>query len=90
MENIKIADKTKDILKSFGYSDDEIKRVISNGTLIYEKTEFIRFFKDYMKEWNCDIEEIAEFKKMVETGECPEDWDIVEFDGKIYYLNICA
>lgn len=90
MGYIKTADKTKDILKSFGYSDDEIKRVIFNGTSLYEKTEFIRFFNDYMKEWNCDAEEIAEFRKMVEIGECPEDWDIVEFDGKNYYLNICA
>lgn len=58
--------------------------------MAYEKEEFIRFFDSYMKEWNCDVEEIAEFRKMVENGECPEAWDIVEFDGKIYYLNICA
>lgn len=88
MEHIKIADKTSKILESFGYSKDEIKRVIFNGTSLYEKTEFIRFFNDYMKEWNCDAEEIAEFRKMVEIGEFPEDWDIVEFDGKTYYLNI--
>ena len=90
MTELKIADKTKDILKSFGYSDNEIKRVIFNGTSLYEKPEFIRFFSDYMKEWQCDVEEIAEFRKMIETGECPEDWDIVEFNGKTYYLNIVS
>lgn len=90
MKNIKISDKTRKILESFGYSKNETKKIIFKGSTLYEQSEFIRFFSDYMKEWGCDIEEISDYRKMIETGECPEDWDIVEFDGKIYYLNIVS
>ena len=78
------------ILEDKGYSQNEIRNLIFNGTMAYEKEEFIRFFDSYMKEWNCDIDDIEAFRKMIEYDDCPIDWFVEEFDGKTYYLNIVS
>lgn len=78
------------ILEDEGYSQNEIRNLIFNGTMAFEKEEFIRFFESYMKEWNCDISEIEAFRNMIEYDDCPINWFVEEFDGKTYYLNICA
>lgn len=78
------------ILENNGYSQNEISNLIFNGTMTYEKEEFIRFFDDYMKEWNCDTAEIESFRNMIEYDDCPIDWFVEEFDDKTYYLNIVS
>ena len=78
------------ILEDEGYSQNEIRNLIFNGTMAYEKEEFTRSFDSYMKEWNCDISEIEAFRNMIENDDCPIDWFVEEFDGKIYYLNIVS
>lgn len=82
--------KLKCILKEEGYSQKEISNLIFNGTMAYEKEEFIRFFDSYMKVWNCDIDDIEAFRNMIEYDDCPIDWFVEEFDGKTYYLNIVS
>lgn len=61
---------------------------LSNGTVVYEKEEFEKFFDQYMNEWNCDEEE-AEYKKMIESNEPINinDWGVVEYEGKTYLIS---
>lgn len=87
MADIKILDY---ILENQGYSKSEIQNLIFNGTSIHEKEEFIKFFDEYMKDWQCDSNEIEAFRNMIEFDDCPINWFVEEFDGKTYYLNIVS
>lgn len=78
------------VLETMGYSSNEAKNLMFNGTEVYTEQDFKEFFHMYMKEWECNEEEIEAFKKMIKTGECPEDWFIVELDGILNYVNIVS
>ena len=62
---------------------------LSNGTVVYEKNDFVKFFEQYMDEWDCDEEERAEYKKMIESNEPMNinDWGVVEFEGNTYLIS---
>lgn len=60
---------------------------LSNGTVVYEKEEFEKFFDQYMNEWDVEEEDQEEYKKMIETSKPAFDWGVAEYDGKTYLIS---
>lgn len=60
---------------------------LSNGTVVYEKEEFVKFFDQYMDEWDVEEEDQEEYKKMIETSKPAFDWGVVEYEGITYFID---
>lgn len=73
------------ILKADRNTTLEIEKRLKNGTFtIYE--DFEKNFKNYMEDWHCDEDEIENYKSMIDNQVALEDWSIVEYNGKTYYV----
>lgn len=62
----------------------EAEKHLEKGTTIFEDLE--QNFDNYMKEWDIDEDEIAEYKKMINEKIPALDWGVVEFEGNTYYI----
>lgn len=62
---------------------------LCNGSAVYEKEEFVKFFDQYMNEWDVEEEDQEEYKKMIESNEPinTNDWGVVEYEGKTYLIS---
>ena len=86
-----------EILKLDNNSDYDIERRMKNyceGVEIFEKEDFTEHFYSYMDAFSLDPqdeddqEEIAKFQKMVNEGITPDDdWSVVEYEEKTYYIS---
>lgn len=76
--------KEIEILMKDRCTKSEAEKALSRGTSIFE--DFEEHFNDYMKEWECDEDQIAIYKEMIQTKEPATDWGIIELEGKIYYI----
>lgn len=74
-----------EILKADRNTNSEIEKRLKNGTFtIYE--DFEENFKSYMEEWYCDEDEVENYKSMIDNKVALEDWSIVKYNGKTYYI----
>ncbi len=65
----------------------EAEKHLKNGTIIFEDLE--ENFEKYMKEWQSDEEELADFQRMISEKIPMLDWGVVEHEGKTYYIQYC-
>ena len=75
------------IIMEDGRTKSEAVDHLSNGTVVYEKNDFAKFFNQYMDEWDCDEEERAEYKKMIENNKPVFDWGVVDYENKTYFID---
>lgn len=82
-------EKKLEIIMEDNHTKKEAVDYLCNGSAVYEKEEFEKFFDQYMNEWDCDEEEEAEYKKMIESNEPINinDWGVVEYEGKTYLIS---
>lgn len=80
-------EKSMEIIMEDRHTKKEAVAYLCNGTIIYEKEEFGKFFEQYMGEWDCDEEERAEYKKMIENNKPVFDWGIVNYENKTYFID---
>ena len=76
--------KAIEILMDDRCTKSEAEDLLKNHTIIFE--DFEEKFDFYMKDWECDEEERATYKKMIDTKEPITDWGVVERDGHTYYI----
>lgn len=57
---------------------------------MYEKEEFVKFFEQYMNEWDVEEEDQEEYKKMIGTNKPVFDWGVVEYEGVTYFIDYVA
>ena len=74
------------ILMADGCSKNEAKRHLKNGTLIFEKSNFVSNFETYMSEWDADKEMYTGLKIMIKKDIPYRDWGIVCINGMTYYI----
>jgi hypothetical protein len=60
---------------------------LCNGSAVYVKEEFVKFFDQYMNEWDVEEEDQEEYKKMIETNKPVFDWGVVEYEGTVYFID---
>lgn len=65
-------------------TESEAKKHLEKGSIVFD--DFEENFEKYMKEWLYDDEEIAACKNMIETKEPLQDWGVVDYEGKTYYI----
>lgn len=67
-------------------TEREAKKYLEKGAIVFE--DFEENFEGYMKEWesSMDSENVEKFRKMIETKEPVQDWGVVEYEGKTYYI----
>lgn len=63
---------------------------LCNGSAVYEKEEFVKFFEQYMNEWDVEEEDQEEYKKMIDTNKPVFDWGVVEYEGVTYFVDYVA
>lgn len=63
---------------------------LCNGSAVYEKEEFVKFFDQYMNEWDVEEEDQEEYKKMIDTNKPVFDWGVVEYEGITYFIDYVA
>lgn len=63
---------------------------LCNGSAVYEKEEFVKFFEQYMNEWDVEEEDQEEYKKMIDTNKPVFDWGVVEYEGVTYFIDYAA
>lgn len=82
-------EKKLEIIMEDSHTKKEAVDYLCNGSAVYEKEEFEKFFDQYMNEWDCDEEEQVEYKKMIESNEPinTNDWGVVEYEGKTYLIS---
>ena len=79
--------KAIEIMVNNGWTKTQAKKNLILGTTIYENFEE-DFEKTYKEQWEYLGEEYIEnIRKMIETREPMRDWGIVEYEGKIYYIE---
>lgn len=86
-----------DVLTALGYSEKEAKEKLEKGKVtVYSDLE--EYLDGYIEEWyspsqGWDIEDeetqesIAKLRKMVETKEAYEDWDVIELYGETFFVS---
>lgn len=74
------------ILMADGCSKYEAKRHLKNGTLIFDKSNFVSNFETYMSEWNVDKEMYDGLKMMIKKDIPYRDWGVVYINGMTYYI----
>lgn len=57
---------------------------MKNRSIVY--TDFAENLESYLDEWNIDEDEREEYRKMVIEKISAIDWEIVEDNGKTYYI----
>lgn len=62
----------------------DAEKALKRGTVIFE--DFEEHFDDYMKEWECDEEEIERFREMIQKKDPVTGWGIVDMEGHNYYI----
>lgn len=75
------------IIMEDGHSKEETKACLKNGTMVFNKEEFIENFNSYMIKWCFDRRRIARLKKMIDTGVPAPNWGVVNKNGKTYYIK---
>ena len=73
-----------EILKKDGCTEKEAKWFLANNTTVYE--DFEENFESYLEEFDCDKDEIAELKEMIDKKIPLTDWGIVQDGDKTYYI----
>lgn len=62
------------------------KDIKKNGTLIFDKSNFVNNFETYMSEWDADKEMYTGLKMMIEKDIPYRDWSVVYINGMTYYI----
>lgn len=76
------------VVKACNGNVDDANDHLRKGVWVF--SDFIENFTKYMSEWECSIDEIEEYIKMIKYGYMPEGWVTVEDDeGKIVYIQYC-
>ena len=79
--------KEIEILLADGCTIAEAKRFLdSNNVMIFESEEFKKYFKDYMEDLSIEKEDIVLYENMINKNEPVQDWSIVKYQGKTYYI----
>lgn len=73
-----------EILMMDGCTYKEAQDLLRNGSVVFR--DFEKCFNQYMEEWGADEEQRKAYKKMINEKIPVEDWGIVEFEGKTYYI----
>lgn len=76
-----------DILMLAGSTKAEAEKHLEAGATVY--TDFEENFDLHMDELDATEEEKEEYKKMIENKIPVQDWAVVEYDGKTYYIQYC-
>ncbi len=76
-----------DILMLAGSTKTEAEKHLEAGATVY--TDFEENFDLYMDELDATEEEKEEYKQMIENKKPVQDWAVVEYDGKTYYIQYC-
>lgn len=80
-------EKKLEIIMEDSYTKKEAVDYLCNGSAVYEKEEFEKFFDQYMDEWDVEEEDQEEYKKMIETNKPAFDWGVVEYEGITYFID---
>lgn len=78
------------IIMEDNHTKKEAVDYLCNGSVVYEKEEFEKFFDQYMNEWDVEEEDREEYKKMIESNKPAFDWGVVECDGVTYFIDYVA
>ena len=62
----------------------EAEKHLKNGSIIFE--DFEENIESYLDEWDVEIEDKDEYRKMVTDKIPARGWGIVEDNGKTYYI----
>lgn len=76
-----------EVLMMDGCTKSEAEKHLKHGTSVLD--DFEENFDSYMNEWGVEEEEKEKYKKMVNEKEPAEDWGIVEYRDKTYYIAYC-
>lgn len=79
--------KELEILMQTGMSKRDAERHIENGVEIYEVEEFLNNFENYAEA--LEDEDKEKLRKFLENNKTGIIWDndLVEYDGKRYYIE---
>lgn len=74
-----------EILIKDGCTRYDAERHMKNGTLIYEKEEFMKNADEYLN--YMEEEEKEEFLEQIKNDIPPVDWGITEYEGEKYLIQ---
>ena len=77
-------EKKLEIIMEDNHTKKEAVDYLCNGSAVYEKEEFVKFFEQYM---NVEEEDQEEYKKMIDTNKPVFDWGVVEYEGTVYFID---
>ena len=80
-------EKKLEIIMEDSHTKKEAVDYLCNGSAVYEKEEFVKFFEQYMNEWDVEEEDQEEYKKMIDTNKPVFDWGVVEYEGTVYFID---
>lgn len=80
-------EKKLEIIMEDNHTKKEAVDYLCNGSAVYEKEEFEKFFDQYMNEWDVEEEDREEYKKMIDTNKPVFDWGVVEYEGITYFID---
>ena len=60
-------EKKLEIIMEDNHTKKEAVDYLCNGSVVYEKEEFEKFFDQYMNEWDVEEEDREEYKKMIDS-----------------------
>lgn len=83
-------EKKLEIIMEDNHTKKEAVDYLCNGSVVYEKEEFVKFFDQYMDEWDVEEEDQEEYKKMIESNKPAFDWGVVEYEGITYFIDYVA
>ena len=75
------------IIMEDGNSKEETKLYLKNGSMVFDKEEFVKNFNSYMIKWCFDRRRITRLKKMIDTDVPAPNWGVVNKNGKVYYIK---
>ena len=68
-----------------GKTRKECIKYLEKGSIVYEDLE--ENFDFYMQGYDYTEEEVTQFKRMIKDKIPLNDWSIVEYNGKTYYIE---
>lgn len=74
-----------DILIANGCTESEAKKHLERGTIVYNDLE--DNFESYVEAWQLNKEEREAIKNMINTKEPAQDWGVVKFGEKTYFIS---
>lgn len=80
-------EKKLEIIMEDSHTKKEAVDYLCNGSAVYEKEEFVKFFEQYMNELDVEEEDQEEYKKMIDTNKPVFDWGVVEYEGTVYFID---